>query len=285
MVRSTLRGMVTADDKVNPALHLRAALKAWAVPSGQTTEAARGDASAMDPEFWARHVELVGNVEELRRLTDELELHNNDVDDLRALLPRLYRAVFAVNTPWSTGFGGDAPALDDVEMRQLGLVALSLNSRASSNRPNDAVRSEIADHLSVARDLVAAAGPESLDAETRTYLLTVLDAAWRVVDRNRPPWEQRAAVQQATGAMLRISAQPPSTPAARTFKQRLGRAAIAVVTLLASAYAEGAASHLGELTVDHFLSELQQPDTNEIAPPPVRAQLEPAPGDPTRPSN
>lgn len=267
---------MTSAERYNAARHLRDVLASWTVGQGQTAQSARGDSEARDPEFWRAHLAVVSDLTELERILRELEIEGNDVTVWRSFMPDLYRAVFAVNTPWSAS-GDHRQPLDPTQMMVLEGFVQTLNQRRGSQPIAEELRDKLRQQLSDARDLVIAAGVADLDPQTRSYLLTVIDDAIAVIQLDRPAAQQRAAVQQATGAMLTVAASQSAAPQRTAFRSKLGVAALAVAATFGHSYVDGVGSHLGELTVDSVLHLLAEPTSNQLEPGATQIQIEPSP--------
>lgn len=139
-------------------------------------------------------------VQEVEQSLDGLELGGTDVQDWRAIVPALYRAVMSYATPWNSNVQNPVDVISDNDLAHLRTLGVLLTSVGYS--PNPEPDAEQVNTLLTETYNLIAETPDLPDPERR-YLLGLINEARQVVSEvDVFGWATaRRVVFQLTGAM------------------------------------------------------------------------------------
>lgn len=272
----------------NPATELADQLEAWTVPAGVDPQSLRGDGEARSDDFWRQHRRAVENMVAVEGMADALARQHKDVY-IREIFPDLYRAIFAVSTPWgSVDSGNVRPTVDRGTIRALRVFATLIDEYDVEVDVNGIPA--IRDSLVGVERLLLDASQRDMPRNTRIYLLELIADALEALDDPLHDGGRRVrtATHAVAGALTAELTRVPDVPGpaggpagAKSFRRRLADAVKMVIVTSVLAFAESFGSQAGDAAWELTESAVSQAfeDLSEAAarPDDTAPELEPAP--------
>ena len=219
---------------------------------GYSAEQVRGDPAADAPDFWARHRQAFSALLDVERMAGALARQGQDTTYITEVIPALYRAVFAVTTPWSNTFTQPRDSLDPNLGRTVRAFAALFDEY--NIRVDTSAIQRLRESLGEVERLLLDASPDEMPRNTRIYLLGLIaDAIEALADPSRDGGRYaRTAAHAAAGALTaELAVRPRGTTTdtaatTKTFWQRLTKQVSAVVVGTAIAFGAAFGTQAGE---------------------------------------